>query len=128
MELLTIISMLALLQFFYFAVQVGGARGKYGVSAPATTGNEVFERYFRVHYNTMEHLVLFLPGLWAFGFYVSYVYAAALGAVYLLGRLIYAVTYVKNPKSREIGAIASTLPCIVLVVGALVGAVMKLFG
>jgi uncharacterized membrane protein YecN with MAPEG domain len=128
MELLTVVTMLALLQFILFAMKVGGARGKYGVNAPATTGNEDFERCYRVHYNTMEQLVCFIPALWGFGFYVSELYAAGLGLVYLVGRAIYASAYVKEPKSRTIGMMATMLPTFVMIIGAIIGALMKYFG
>ena len=66
MEWVSLISLLALLQFSIFGILVGRARGKYGITAPATTGNEVFERTFRVHYNTLEKLVVFIPELEVF--------------------------------------------------------------
>ncbi|MDG1305320.1 MAG: MAPEG family protein, partial [Pseudomonadales bacterium] len=85
MELLTIVTLLALFEFVWLGTRVGMARGKFGVSAPATTGNEEFERHYRVHYNTLEQLVLFIPSLWAFGYYVGQFWAAGLGAIYLIG-------------------------------------------
>ncbi len=124
MELLTIITMLALLEFIYFGIRVGGARGKFGISAPATTGNEIFERHYRVHYNTLEQLIIFLPAIWAFGYYVGQYWAAAFGVVFLIGRLIYGVTYVKDPASRSIGVLISIIPSYLMVIGALVGAVV----
>jgi glutathione S-transferase len=115
---------LALLQFFAFATAVGRAREKYNVPAPATTGNEVFERYFRVQMNTLELLIMFVPGIWMFGFYVSAKVAAALGGVYLIGRCIYYFAYVKDPKKRSLGYGLSAGPVAALVIGALVGAVL----
>ncbi len=64
MELVAIVTLLALAEFIVFGMQVGSARGKYGIEAPATTGDEMFERQFRVHYNTLEQLIIFLPSLW----------------------------------------------------------------
>lgn len=127
MAFLTIITMLALLQFAYFGIRVGGARGKFGVDAPATSGHEEFDRYYRVHYNTMEQLILFIPSLWAFGYFVGNIWAAALGVVFLLGRLIYAITYIKDPKSRGPGMLMSILPCYLMILGALIGAVVSQF-
>ena len=123
MALVNLIVALALLQFFAFATAVGRAREKYNVPAPATTGNEVFERYFRVQMNTLELLVMFVPGIWMFGFYVSGVVAAALGAIYLVGRCIYYFAYVKDPGKRSLGYGVSAAPVAALVIGALVGAV-----
>jgi len=115
-----------LLQFFWFGWQVGVARGKYGIAAPATSGNEMFERVFRVHMNTLEQLVVFLPALWIFASFVSSLWAAILGAIFIVGRAIYAVTYVKDPKKRSAGFALTALPELVLLIGILVWAVMAL--
>jgi uncharacterized MAPEG superfamily protein len=122
MALVNLIVALALLQFFAFLTAVGKAREKYNVAAPATTGNEVFERYFRVQMNTLELLVMFVPAIWMFGFYGNANVAAALGAIYLVGRGIYFFSYVKDPKRRSLGYGLSAGPVAVLVIGALVGA------
>ena len=39
MAYVTIIAMLALIEYLYFGVQVGGARGRTGVQAPAVSGH-----------------------------------------------------------------------------------------
>ena len=126
MELVTIVLILALLQYMVFAMLVGRARGKYGVKAPAVTGHETFERYFRVQQNTLELLVVFVPALWLFGQYVSPTWAAVLGAIYLVGRAIYLRAYVADPAKRSTGFGLSFLPVAVLTIGALLGAGMKL--
>ena len=123
MALVNVIVALSLLQFFAFATAVGLAREKYHVPAPATTGNEVFERYFRVQMNTLELLIMFVPAIWMFGFYVSANTAAGLGAIYIIGRVIYFFSYVRDPGKRSLGFALSAGPVIVLVVGALIGAV-----
>jgi glutathione S-transferase len=122
MALVNLIVALALLQFFAFGAAVGRARGKYNVPAPATTGNEMFERYFRVQMNTLELLVMFIPAIWMFGFYVSAHIAAALGATYIVGRGIYYFSYVRDPKKRELGFALSAVPVAALVLGAIAGA------
>ena len=71
MEIVAVVIALALLEFVVFGMLVGRARGRYGVNAPAVSGHEIFDRYFRVHYNTMEMLVTFVPSIWLFGLYVS---------------------------------------------------------
>jgi uncharacterized MAPEG superfamily protein len=118
-----IVILLALVEFFYFSLLVGRARGRYNVPAPATTGNEMFERYFRVHMNTLELLVLFIPSILFFGQYFSPYVAAALGVVFLIGRLVYLSAYVKEPKKREVGFGLSMVPVMILVIGAIIGAV-----
>lgn len=123
MSYVAIVGLLALLQFVFFGMAVGHARGKYGVKAPAVTGHEVFERYFRVQQNTLELLVVLLPALWLFALYVSAPWAALLGGVYLVGRALYFTGYVKDPARRETGFAVSILPVLALLIGALVGAV-----
>src|SRR5580704_17358934 len=108
MAYVDIVTALAVLQFFVFAFKVGGARGRYGVKAPAITGNEIFERHFRVQQNTLELLIALVPGL------------------YLIGREVYAAGYVKEPAKRGAGYGLSFLPAVILVVGGLAGAVRKL--
>ena len=118
---------LALVQFFYFCLEVGRARGRYKIAAPATTGNEIFERYFRVQMNTLELLVMFIPSILMFGMYVSPYAAAGIGAVYLVGRMIYLFSYVKDPKSRSAGFGLSALPTLTLLVGGIIGAARAAF-
>jgi glutathione S-transferase len=126
MEPVAIVILIALLQYVIFAALVGRARGKHGVKAPAVHGHEVFERYFRVHYNTLELIVVFVPAMWLFGSYVSPTWAAVLGLVYVVGRVAYLVGYVADPAKREIGFGLSVLPILVLLVGGLWGVAQKM--
>ena len=114
---------LALVQFLAFGFAVAGARGRYKVAAPAVTGNEIFERYLRVQMNTLEQLVVFIPSMLLFGHYLSPYIAAGLGVIFLIGRLVYFFTYVKDPKSRELGFGLTIGPNAILLGGAIVGAV-----
>jgi hypothetical protein len=123
-----IVTALALLQFVWFGMLVGRARGKYGVKAPAVTGNEIFERHFRVQQNTLELLIGFVPGLYLFSHYFNPLWAAGLGVVYLIGRQLYAASYVKDPASRGAGYGLSALPTLILILGGLVGAGLRLAG
>jgi glutathione S-transferase len=127
MAYVDIVTALAVLQFIVFGFKVGGARGRYGIKAPAITGNEIFERHFRVQQNTLEQLIVFLPGLYLFARYFNPLVAAALGVVYLLGRELYAFTYVKDPANRSVGYGMTFLPMLILVAGGLIGAVRALF-
>ena len=126
MPYVDIVTALAVLQFTVFGFRVGKARGRYGVKAPAITGNETFERIFRVQQNTLEQLIVFLPGLYLFSHYFKPQVAAVLGAMYLIGREVYAVTYVKEPSKRGLGYGLTFLPTVILVLGGLVGAVRNL--
>jgi glutathione S-transferase len=122
------VTALALLQFLWLAMRVGSAREKYGVKAPAVTGNDIFERHFRVQQNTLEQLVMFLPGLYLFSRYFNPLYAAGLGVLFLIGRTLYALSYVKNPGSRSAGFLTGALPTMILMGGGLIGAIMRIFG
>ncbi|HEX9208655.1 MAG TPA: MAPEG family protein [Steroidobacteraceae bacterium] len=126
MHFVALVGLLALLQYLVFGMLVGRARGKYHVKAPAIAGHEVFERYFRVQQNTLELLVVFLPALWLFALYASAMWAAILGVVYLVGRVLYFRGYVADPAKREIGFGLSFLPILGLVIGALVGVLLPL--
>ncbi len=128
MEWTVIVMMLALVQYIVQGAQVGMARGRTGVEAPAVSGNPEFERYFRVHQNTLEQLVIFLPAVWFFGVYAHALGAAGLGVVYLVGRMLYAINYVKDPASRGVGMMLTVLPSYLLVLGALGGAIWSLVG
>jgi len=124
MAFVTIIAMLALIQYLVFGMLVGRARGQTGVQAPATTGDPVFERFFRAHYNTLEQLIVFIPALYAAGYFINESLAVAAGAVFLVGRSLYFRTYVKDPTSRGPGMLLTFLANAVLVLAALVGAVL----
>lgn len=123
-----IVTILAILQFIFFAIQVGSARTRYGIKAPAISGNDIFERYFRVQMNTLELLVAFIPGIYLFASYWRPAWAAALGVVYLVGRQIYAATYVKDPAKRSAGYGLSMLPTLSLLLGGLGGAIRQVTG
>ena len=123
-----IVIALALVEFFLFGWAVGRARGRYGVSAPAVTGNEMFERYLRVQMNTLEQLVVFVPAIILFARYVNATIAAVLGALFIVGRAVYFRAYVQDPKKRSFGFGLSAFPNIALLLGGLIGAVRALIG
>lgn len=116
------VALLAVVQFIIFSMLVGAARGKYGIKAPAMTGNEYFERAVRVQMNTLEQLVCFLPALLIAATYWPQTYVAGAGVVYLVGRTLYRQAYVANPAKRGLGFVLTFLPTVVLVLAGLVGA------
>jgi glutathione S-transferase len=126
MPLVHLVIALALVEFFLFCVAVARARTRYNIPAPATTGNDVFERYFRVQMNTLEQLVIFVPSVLLFARYVNVYGAAALGVVFLIGRALYFQGYVKAPQARHIGFILSVVPNLALLIGAIIGAIVAL--
>jgi len=118
------VAVLAILQFIAFGILVGVARGKHGVKAPAMTGSEAFERAVRVHANTLEQLVCFLPALFLAAIYWSPAFVSLTGAVYLVGRLIFRQAYVSDPSKRALGFMLTLLPTVLLLAAALLGAVL----
>jgi glutathione S-transferase len=122
---LEIVTLLALLEYSILGVMVGRARQRYGVEAPATTGNPDFERYFRVHENTLESLVVFIPALWIFSLTVSYHFGVALGLLFIIARIIYATGYLSAASKRAPGAIATAVINAILVLGSLIWILVK---
>ena len=121
-----IVIIIAVFEYMTFAFLVGRARARYGVKAPATTGHEVFERYFRVQQNTLETLVAFIPGISLFALFVDPNWAAWIGLVYVVGRVVYFRGYVADPAKRGPGFLLSLLSIATLLVGGLVGALHNL--
>lgn len=119
----SLVTLASLVLYIVLLSNVGLARYKFGVKAPAMTGHETFERYVRVHYNTIEQMVLFLPSLWLFAYYVDTTWATGLGVVWLLGRIVYAISYYRDPEVRTLGFALSALPTVVMLVGAIVAIV-----
>ncbi len=88
-----LMTLLAVLWYFVTLAHVALAHGKYKVYAPAMTGDPAFERSFRVQMNTLEQLVAFLPAMWIYAWYGNPRWAAIACAVWIVGRIIYAVGY-----------------------------------
>ena len=127
MPLVAIVTVLALIQYVVLGVRVGQARQRYGVEAPATTGHAIFERHFRVHQNTLEQLIIFVPAMWLFGLYVSGWIAALIGLAFIAGRFVYERGYVADPAQRETGMIITSVANGALLLGALIGAFVHLW-
>jgi hypothetical protein len=63
--------------------------------------------------------------MWLFGTYVSPLWAAGLGVLFVIGRALYLTGYVADPKKRFAGFGLSYLPNAVLALGALFGATLE---
>lgn len=126
MNLVDIVAMLAVIQYLVFAGMVGKARGKFGVKAPAVSGDERFERIYRVQMNTLELLVALLPAMYVSARYWPPQVIAGVGAVYLVGRVLYWRAYVASPSSRGLGYLLSILPVFGLALAGLVPAAIRL--
>ena len=103
MEYVALVTVLLVSQYMVFIMLVGAARGKSGIKAPAVTGDEGFERAYRVQMNTLEQLMVVLPALWVSGMYFDSLVAALLGMAFFLGRVMYRAGYVKDPEKRGMG-------------------------
>jgi glutathione S-transferase len=126
MPYVALVTVLALLQYQWLGFSVGKARVRYNVPVPASSGHEMFDRHYRVHMNTLEQLVVFLPAMWMFAHTVSPLWAAGLGALFIIGRFIYARAYVRDPKSRSLGFALTAGPSLVMLLGTAVWAVRAL--
>src|ERR1043166_5614566 len=120
-----IVTILVLLLYFYMGGRVGNLRGKHNIQAPITTGHPEFDRAFRIHYNTLEQLIVFLPLLWlATLLYHGLAWLPALfGLVFLIGRIVYMQTYMSDPQKRGAGILIGLLGNLGLLVLAIVGIV-----
>ena len=117
-HLTALVTCLAILTYFLISFRVGKARATYGVKAPSISGNPDFERVFRGHMNMLEWMPIFLPALWLFAIYVSDAIAAALGVVWIIGRVLYAIGYAKAADKRGPGFAIQALAAIALWCGA----------
>ena len=100
LPLAAFITLLAIAVMFWTALNVGRARVKYEVKAPATSGHEMFDRAYRVQMNTLESALMFLPALWVYAAFVGDTGAAAMGLAWVAGRIWYALAYQKDPAKR----------------------------
>ncbi len=126
MHYVSLVIVLALLEYFLFVAMVGAARGKYSINAPAITGDPNFERIFRVQQNTLEQLVIFIPAIYLFGLYVHATAATAIGLLFLIGRAIYYKAYITDPATRTIGMVCGVASYAILSLGALIGIILEI--
>ncbi len=119
-----LVILVALAVYMGTMVNCARMRARHRIMAPATSGHPDFERAFRIQQNTLEQLVVFVPAVWLFSALVNPLFGAILGAIWILGRVIYAVSYAQSPERRGPGFIIGFVVLVVLVVGALVKAVV----
>lgn len=122
----SLVTVLTLILYFILTVNVGRARFKYKVPVPQTSGDADFERVFRVQQNTLEQLIPFLPSLWLFSLFVSPIWGAGIGGVWIIGRILYAWGYYQAAEKRIIGFAINILSSLVLLLGSLVGIILAL--
>jgi uncharacterized membrane protein YecN with MAPEG domain len=115
----------------YLIFRVGGLRGKHNIIAPSVVGHPEFERGYRVQLNTLESMPILLPALWIATAYIEAItwlplpwLPAALGLVWILGRILYAQGYIADPAKRSTGFLISGIAQVLLIVLAIIGIVM----
>ena len=121
-----ILSSIALLVYYFTLLRAGMARVKFDIRAPSHDGPEEYVRHVRVHHNTLEHLVLFLPGLWLFSFAVDPVWATIIGILWPIGRIRYALSYYKDAEKRGPGLYLSMPPIYIYVLGSFIAFLYKI--
>jgi glutathione S-transferase len=121
-----LVTVLAVLVYFSSGVLVARARRKFGVPLPAISGHADFERVFRAQMNTLESMPVFLPLLWLSAVYVSDLYAAVAGLVWVAGRILYIWGYIAAVEKRGSGFVVQNIASAVLLIGALAGIVWRI--
>jgi glutathione S-transferase len=121
-----IVTLLAVLFYFYTGVEVAKARAKFGVKVPAISGQPDFERVFRAQMNTLEWIPIFLPSLWLFAVTVNDAAAAAIGVLWIFGRVLYFRGYSRAAEKRSRGFLIQTFAAGILLLGAFAGLVTKI--
>jgi len=118
------ITLLTVALLFAVTFNVGRARGKYRIQAPATTGHEMFERAYRIQLNTIENVLMFLPALWLYAMLIGDKGAGDSGMIWLVGRIWYAIAYQTNPAKQGYGFLISLL----VIAGLWLGAAYGIYG
>ena len=123
-----LITLLTVVLMIGTAMLVGKARGKYGVKAPASSGHPMFDRAFRVQMNTIEGALMFLPALWVCALWGNGTVVIVAGVLWLLGRVHYAYSYMRDPAKRGPGFGVCFLAIVALLIGGAIGLVRALLG
>ncbi|GLR85759.1 MAPEG family protein [Bradyrhizobium iriomotense] len=125
-HLTALVTLLAVAFCFFTSINVARSRAKTGVKVPAMSGHPDFERAFRIQMNTLEWIPIFLPSLWVFAIYISDAIAAAIGAVWIIGRVVYFIGYSKEAAKRGRGFAIQAVASFALWIGALVAVLWRL--
>ena len=97
------VTILTAMVMFYTMTIVGRTRGKHKIFPPAMVGHPDVERALRVQGNTVEQVVIFLPLLWVATLYFHGWIPAALGLVWCVARVMYAIGYMQEANKRGPG-------------------------
>ena len=125
-HLTALVTLLAIAFYFSTCINVARSRDKSGVKVPAMSGHPDFDRAFRIQMNTLEWMPIFLPALWLFAIYISDAIAAGIGAVWIIGRIVYFIGYSKAAAKRSPGFAIQGLAATALWAGALGAVVLRM--
>jgi glutathione S-transferase len=125
-HLTALVTLLALMVYFYSSILVSRARVRFGVKMPAVSGNPDFERVFRAQMNTLEYLPIFLPSLWLFAVYIGDGAAAALGTIWAIGRILYINGYAQEAARRLPGFYLQAFATIALWLGSIIAILWRI--
>lgn len=115
----SVVTLLVGVTLFGMALTVARTHAKTGILAPAMSGDPRLERAVRAHMNTLEWSLVFLPAMWLFAIYWDVTWAAALGLVWVLARIVYFIGYISAPNRRYPGFLVQVLVTTILLFGAL---------
>ncbi len=120
-----VVTILAILLYTFMSIRVGQMRTKHSITAPATSGHPEFERAFRIHYNTLESIAVFIALLWLATIYFHTLpwLPALVGLIWVIGRVLYMTGYMNDPSKRGTGFGIAMLSQLVLLVIAVIGIV-----
>ena len=121
-----LVSALSIFVYYLTLLNAGIGRVKFGIPAPSHDGPEDYVRRVRAHMNTVEHLVMFLPSMWTFALLVSPFWAAALGAIWPVGRLFYMIGYTRSAPLRRPGLYVTMPSIYIFILGSIIGAIYHL--
>lgn len=124
MHLTAWVTLAVLAVYFWTFCNAAMARAKFKVPAPSMDGPVGFQSAHRVQMNTLEQLPLVLVPMWLCAMFQSDIWAAAGGALWCVGRVLYAIAYYKEPRRREFGFITGMVASAGLILAAVAGLLM----
>jgi glutathione S-transferase len=127
-----VVTILALLFYFYTGINVGQTRTKHNCPAPAMSGAPEFERAMRVQMNTLEWLPTFVVLLWLATLYFSRAMTIGwlawlppvFGLIWIIGRIVYMNGYMAAAEKRGTGFSIALIGVVGLLIMAVIGIVM----
>ena len=127
MNYVYLVTLLMLFEYVLIGYGVSRARSRYGIKAPAVTGDVNFERWFRAQQNTVEQLIGVIPAMWIFGWTLDPLWAAMFGTAFIVARAFYVYGYVSSGGGRHYGYLAGVWATGALLGGALWGVLKALW-